>query len=474
MVTRFYQYVLLWVTGMSFIIGMISIGALTALAMVAHSDLETGPRELQKFDTLESLQKHAAILQLVKQSDSQGLRVFVHALDDDEPFVRFTAIWALAKRASELAELPTVTEALFRKLHDEDFWVQSQAMTTLTLLTELSPQRSQNHQRVLAELLNLTKSRNPLIRATAFKGVTILGQKNVEASKALADAYQDRTWVVRRSSSLRQLAIARQALKDEDPYIRLLAILNLLRSGSQDESQILWDLIERIRDPHGEVASEAVYALNRLNATIAISPLMELLEFGQKKVAGVERALQKLSGKSIVELRQERSWRSENKTVQAAPVRMKDKALVLQLLNKLKKSHWLDRISALLELTWVEDPAVFVAINEGFEDQDPRVRYATSELLKVRLNSVGIQEHFRLYVDNIITLLQDPNPHVQKSIITLIDFMHMFGPPNYSFEGQRDFIVNELLQKKIQSGDRFVRHAAGEALQRLTNITATE
>lgn len=470
------------------------------------------------FEALDFLQREEEIA-LVGNKIFQTLPVFVQAVEDEDPYVRFTALWALSRIWSkggasygkklplELVEgcelnpdtwwcrqwdereqiawrwqtglaaidVPALADAVLHALDDEDFWVQVQAIKTVSTIHSIMPQSALSTQRMLTALLNLTKAPNPFIREAAYRNVAIWRDHAI-VSNAPDEAHRDATWLVRRLGAVRQRDISREALKDADPAIRVGAIRGLMRgamgAGPEATALIREELLERVRDPHGEVSSEAVFSLMDLNDKDAIGPLLELLDFPHSNEGNkgfIERALRKLSGKSMAALKQEFQWQQKSTVVEYAPVRRKSQARLQRLYHDVEAGAWVDRVSALLELTWVDESAAYAAINQGLGDRDARVRYSTCELLRWQLNSLGVRNHFQLYIDNIQRALQDTNRHVQKKAVQLVKAVDVFGPKNYSFGGQRKKIIDEIAEKVVHAEDGFVRQAAVEALRYLTH-----
>ncbi len=468
-------------------------------------------------DALGFLQRHEAI-GVVGDKVLQTLPVFVKAVAAEEPYVRFAALWALRqiwlkggasfgkKQPLELVEsceqgfdnwwcelwadrrrvverwkaavaaidVPKLTEVLLHKLDDEDFWVQRQAISTVATIHSVTPQSELCTQRMLAALLSLTKAPNPFIREMALRSLSSWGDLPAVRT-AYIEANRDNTWWVRRLGDVRQLAVAREALRDADPAIRVMAIrglmLGAIGAGSEAIASIREVLLERVRDPHGEVSSEAVFSLIDLNDKEAIGPLLELLEFPHSNALNkdfIEQALRKLSGKSLAELHQDFPGHVERPMVEVdyAPVRRKNPVHLHRLYQEVEAGSWTARISALLELTWVQEPAAYVAIKEGLGDRDARVRYVALELLRWQLNSFGVRDPFHVYLDNIHRALHDVNRHVQKVALDLVGAVGMGGGKRYFFGGKWKRLMDEVSEKAVQAEDGFIRQAAINAILR--------
>lgn len=464
---------------------------------------ERHPPDQEALNALEVLQKR--FLQrpeptffLTASRVLQALPSFVTAMDDKDPYVRFSAIWALEEiwvlkvrwtldwwpqdkmqrfveqrfvekwetAVAATIAVPGLIDRLLKKLDDEDFLVQLQAIKTVATVHEITPQSDRSTQRMLEALLKLTKAPNPFIREAALRN---LGRWHNQPAVRCAyrEAYQDNTWLVRRFGDP---DIAQEALRDEDPGIRVRAIRMLMSEltgeGPQAATELRELLLERVRDPHDEVASEAVFSLIDLKDKKAIGPLLDVLEFTQGKVYGIERALRTLSGKSIAALKQEFQWQPGSRVVEYAPVHQKSQARLQRLYHAVDNGAWLDRLSALLELTWVENSTARAAINKGLGDPDARVRYAAFEVVGAKLNKLGVKNNFQFYMDNIHKALQDSNRHVQTSAINLIEFIARVWP---SFVGNRQKIIEEISEKAVHAEDGFIRQAAANAFWTLTD-----
>ena len=500
------QYVLLLV--------MVSVG-LTGPGMDLASAQVVGeqtPQAQVVFDVLKFLRDRETWRKVLGAKVLTAVPGLVHAVADADPYVRFAALWALEwlwlqegaldveKQHLEIAEdcdqgagtwgcqvlaaqprflaeweaevaamdVPALAEAVEHALEDEDFWVQRQAIKTVATIHEITPQSTASTDRMLRALLTRTTAPNPFIRETAYRALAHWRDHPI-VRNAPHTAHQDPTWLVRRVSRLR-LDIVRQELRDLDPLIRENAILGLMQvawgDGLQDTTFLREALLERVRDPHGAVSSAAVVSLMNLNDPQAIGPLVELWDFPHSVGKHTfEWALRNLSGKSIAELQAEFPVPPGRTPLSAAPVREKSPARLQHLYAVVETGSWVERLSALLELTWVAEPAAYAAINRGLEDPDARVRYAALDLLRSQVNRLWLEEGFRVYLENIYRALHDPDRHVVKAAIDLVQMMGISRPERYDFWGEwRKF--RDALRKQANKyfGDWQIRQAAGSAL----------
>ena len=426
------QYVLLLV--------MVSVG-LTGPGMDLASAQVVGeqtPQAQAVFDVLKFLRDRETWRKVIGAKVLTAVPGLVHAVADEDPYVRFAALWALrwlwlqewdldvekqhleiaegcdqgagtwgcqvlAERPRFLAEweaevgamdVPALAEAVEHALEDEDFWVQRQAIKTVATIHRITPQSATSTDRMLRALLTRTTAPNPFIREAAHRALA--SWRDHPIVRNVPDVtHQDATWLVRRLSDLR-LDIVKAGLRDLDPVIRVRSIRGLMRlargDGLQDTTFLREALLERVRDTDGEVFTAAVVSLMHLNDPQAIGPLVELWDFPHSMwKPTIEQALQQLSGKSIAELQAEFPVPPDHTLLSAAPVREKSPARLQHLYAAVETGSWVERLSALLELTWVAEPAAYAAINRGLEDPDARVRYAALALLGSQNQSPGVR-----------------------------------------------------------------------------------
>ena len=488
---------------------------LKPLAVSGSSPLTKNHQAQDIEDVLGFLQRHEAKVAVVGGKMLQALPELVHAVNDEDPYVRFAVLWALdriwvkggglygEKEHLEIVEdcvqnpdgwwcgllaerrriverwpaavgaidVPALVEAVVHALEDEDFWVQRQAIKTVDTIHEITPQSAASTDRMLRALLTHTTAPNPFIREAAYRALASWRDHPI-VRNAPHTAHQDPTWLVRRVSRLR-LDIVRQELRDLDPLIRENAILGLMQvawgDGLQDTTFLREALLERVRDPHGAVSSAAVVSLMNLNDPQAIGPLVELWDFPHSVGKHTfEWALRNLSGKSIAELQAEFPVPPGRTPLSAAPVREKSPARLKHLYAVVETGSWVERLSALLELTWVAEPAAYAAINRGLEDPDARVRYAALDLLRLQVNRLWLEEGFRVYLENLYRALHDPNRHVVKAAIDLVQMMGISRPGRYDFEGKRSRFLEAIWEKTVQADDAFIRQAAIDALEEMS------
>lgn len=211
--------------------------------------------------------------------DLNFCRVFLVALDDDDPEVRIKAIQGLWEE-----EAIFVLQALLRRVDIESEpdvrAALAQALGRFTELDVLARLPQEEAARLRSTLLALLDAREPItVRRRALESLGVYSDSLVQ--QAIEDAYSgddhslrvSALYAMGRSLNPRWLPILLNELHNEDPEIRYEAATACGELGAQEATD---DLIELTEDPDHEVRAAAIQALGRIGGSIATTFLCQL------------------------------------------------------------------------------------------------------------------------------------------------------------------------------------------------------
>ena len=402
-----------------------------------------------------------AILGLLNLSQNQALEPLLKALKTRDSNLRFQAAWALGRLRD--FENPVITDALLSALEDEDPWVRNQTIETLALREEFKAElRLRKDDRVRNSFLGQAKSRDPYIRSAALKGLR-LWRAEPDVKAVFRRGQDDQVWLVRNASTLagpEDIESLKEAIQDEYPYSRMLAIRYLAKFYYSTNPEITDLLIERLRDPVSDVVIEAAHGLSTLEERRAVKPILDLLNLDWKGLVGT--AVYEITGKSLEEEVKDQAWKPNPHFKLDAYVSQPSETEFSTILKRSEKGDSLERISAVLELVWFNNTARIRPVFESAaNDLEPRVRFAVLDGLETRARFFSRDEDYKLANDIAFLLLSDRSPYVKRAAIRIAA-----GLRKEKLTEEREKILSNTLLSAIGvSEDPFVRAEAVKGLE---------
>ncbi|MFX0062675.1 MAG: HEAT repeat domain-containing protein [Candidatus Hermodarchaeota archaeon] len=262
---------------------------------------------LQTLDDKDIEVKALTIEHLGRLKDSRALGSLIKALRDPDLEIRSRAAWALG----EIGD-PWAVEPLIAALKDEYLEVSTNVIRSLGLINDEKSitylcyvlKYEESHLRikaiqtlahipdpkVISPLIAALGNRDPAIYNSAIDALVNVGKAAVQplinvlnvnntllllaATKALIKIGISPIQLAK-SQNPQFISLLLQALDDNDPGIKVLAIEHL---GRLKDSRALGSLIKALRDPDQEVRSRAAWALGEIGDPWAVEPLIAALK----------------------------------------------------------------------------------------------------------------------------------------------------------------------------------------------------
>ncbi len=345
-------------------------------------------------------------------------------------------------------------EALIRGFKDSDPWVQTESIASLIFITDIREEKGfELDRRRRAALLARLNDQNPYVRENAVSGF-YPWREDLEVKSALERAFYDSISIVREASRRvgdQSLEVLLDGLRDEHPMIRISAIGRLNIKG-YDSTTVRKQLIERLRDPYEGVVYEASKLLSRLNEKDAVNPILDLLNIGWE--SQVRLALGTMNLGSIEEVVKKKGWKPSPNFKLDAVVRGYGESNVGKLIQKIKHGDRLERVSAILQLTWIDTPESNEVLLKSVASQDPYIRFVSIDVLQMKIFFRFLPQYSSKIIDRLLEISADENPHVRRKMIkTLASLVHYRKKrgngnpfiqelPDDSMEQLRDYIAN--------------------------------
>ncbi|MBE9542384.1 MAG: HEAT repeat domain-containing protein [Proteobacteria bacterium] len=205
---------------------------------------------------------------LIERGDAEVVEPLIHALNDEDSYLRLYATEALGKIKDVRA-----VEALIHALNDEESYVRESAAETLIRIGEPA----------VEPLIHALNDEDIDVRRRA---ALALGEiKDVRAVEPLIHASKDMDWRVSgealvkigdwRAGDKRAIELFSHALKDEDRRVRLEVIDALVKMG---DKMPIEPLIWALNDEDSYVQYKAVKALGKIKDVRAVEPLIHALK----------------------------------------------------------------------------------------------------------------------------------------------------------------------------------------------------
>jgi len=405
----------------------------------------------EQVKTLKStnpLGRQKAILNLMEIGAPQAIDIIMKALGDPDPYVRYTAAWALnplnmkftiifeeqaIKRVfSRLTPLKSkkIVSALLGALPNDDFWVNREILVALREFfvyqqSQGVPLDIRGKQAALVHFENA----DPDIRAVAAQ-IMNLWRKVPLIGTMFRKAFREDILPIRLSALTyfeQDIDLLEEALRDPSFFVRNKAI-KILRKHHLHDPRTLDLLVQQLGDPFPEIMYNAIEGLGWTKSSKAVKPLLEFE--ATHNIYDVHymmsEAIKAITGRPIDEIRKEYNLDLENSWAKNPFIKKQNTS---DLIRKIKSGRSAEVIFALHELEWKMDNSIIFFL-EGIKNDDARLRFAFTSFFPTYIVQHSIPpDEFELVLDGLEETTKTPNPHIRKAAIAsaeafLIKFKH--------------------------------------------------
>lgn len=447
----------------------------------------------QNIDRLKSdsaSDRQRAVLDLFNLLDPSSFEPIAQGLGDPDPYVRYTAAWALSPRHTVFIDKPEfnytkgvfpltliqstkIITALLDAFPEEDSWARREMLSTLREHQEYQfTQGSQLNSEAKQVFLSHMKDPDPNIRYEAAKGL-IKWKENPEVEEAFRQALSDKAWNVRKEAVSyfgKDIQVLAEAIKDSYWIVRAAACW-VLYYNHKDNPLTVDLLIKRLSDTDMHVRIAARSVLGELSALgelkeqkKLLKPLLTLHE--KYKNDSIDVFVESFTGKPFEEVKTEYQDEIKNFQLQTAPIKEQD--LQRQIQN-LKSGDRFERITALLYLDWVPITELIEILQQGMQHNDPLIKYSYIEKLQVYLENIIIPvEQIEPFYQNLLKVAKDSNPHVRRSAIKMLGLL-------IRYDDYKEPTVAFVKKTIGEERDLFLKHASIALIDKKnrTSVTGT-
>ncbi len=452
--------------GLPFILGLLLF---FAQATEAKGEIQ------EQIDSLKSPLPRArqeAILNLLKIRVPEIVPPILTALSDPNPYVRYTAAWALnpysmnlpvqydGTSASVFMDLPQLTpfnskeivSALVTALPESDYWVRQEMLETLEKIQIHQQKKGLSlSEQARQTVLTLFEDPDPDIRAGAAQNMRLWkGDSAIEA--ALRQAFTNDVWRVRLSavSHLRDdWNILSEALQDPRFELRFW-VVEFLRKDEKNDPRKIDLLIQALQDPSLQIVFPAIKVLVSTKSDKAIIPLLLLEERLQRYAPGIDiigEAITKITGQPLEAIRKAYQAKMHQFILKTKPIKTPE---IDTLTRKLQSGQPSEIIFAIKEIPWHQSEYKALLL-EGVKTNNTRLRFSfLNELSTYIARYYIIAEEFETIFQSLTEAAEDSNPHVRRMALNgLTNFL-------YEHDAKKFRVIAYLTRVYREEKDPFV------------------
>lgn len=439
----------------------------------------------QNIDRLKSdsaSDRQRAVLDLFNLLDPSSFEPIAQGLGDPDPYIRYTAAWALSPRHAVFIDKPEtnytegvfpltllqstkIMAALLNAFPEEDPWARREMLATLRGHQEYQlAQGASLDSKAKQVFLNYMKDPDPNIREEAARGLS-KWKEDREAEAAFRQALMDQAWTVRREAVIyfgKDIQVLTEAIKDNYLMVRVAAVYALYDNHRNNPLAVDL-LITRLSDTNIDVRIAARSVLGNLKEKRMLKPLLALQD--KYKNDSIDVFIESLTSKRFEEVKAEYQEEMKKFQLQIAPIKEPDIQHQIQSLNN---GDRFERITALLYLYWVPLTELTEIFQKGIRQNDPLVKYYYLEKLQVyRENMVVPVEQIEPIYDNLLQAAKNPNPHVRRAAIKMLVGLFIRSD---KYKARTVDFVKEIVEG---ARDPFLRHAAIALIDRKSRTSVT-
>ncbi len=416
-------------------------------------------------------ERQKAVLDLFNLVDERTIAPIAQALNDPDPYVRYTAAWSLNPQHMDIidgytdygkgvnplsiAKSKKLLTLLIKAPLEEDSWARKEIASALIEHQRYQlGQGLQLNRNVQAVVLNLIKDPHPDIRYDAAEAL-LRWERDAKVEKAFREALLDKSWKVRRVAVIyfsQDIKVLREALKDNYYMVRWAAadILGLKHSSNPLTAELLTPYFD---DPHISVRIVARRILDQIEHRKAVKLLLASHEKYPHEIS--KKYIEEVAGKTFEEV--EREYQDEMKDFQFKKTFIKKRDTKRQM-QSLKSGDQFAELTALLYLSWVPLPEKLEILLQGIKGKDPLIKYHSIEMLWYDLfMKYYPPEKMEVVYDSLKKATKDTNPHVRRAAIRMLGIFVSYETHNARVI---DFIQNIIRKEE----DPFIRHASIELI----------
>lgn len=426
-------------------------------------------------------ERQRTVLDLLNVLDPSVYESIAQSLGDPDPYVRYTAAWALSPRHAAFSDKPEINytngvfpltilqstkimTALLNAFPEEDPWTRKEMLTTLREHQEYQLSRGdQLDSKAKQVFLSHMKDPDPNIRYEAARGLS-KWREDREAEEAFRQALLDKAWTVRKEAVIffgKDIQVLAEALKDSYLMVRVAAIYALYHNH-RDNPLAVDLLITRLGDTNIDVRIAARSVLGELKEKRMLKPLLAL--HNKYKNDSIDVFVESWTRKPFEKVKAEYQEEMKNFQLQIAPIKEPD---VQRQIQNLKKGDRFEQITALLYLYWIPLTELTEIFQKGIQQIDPLVKYHYIEKLQVyRENMVVPVGQIEPIYENLLQATKDANPHVRRAAIKMLFGLFMQS------DKYKVRTINFLKKTVAEERDPFIRHAAIALIDRRSRTPA--
>lgn len=427
-------------------------------------------------------ERQRAYLSLFNQKDVRHFPVFIQALRDPDPYVRYTGAWVLNPKnmdhmgrvllldgsekewISPLTPLISVKilTALLEALPEEDFWAREEIIEAVNALQEYQLRNGMSlDKRVRKTLLTQIKDPDPNIRYVAAQGLQLWGRDPI-TEKVFRQLLTNRNQRVRYAavSALKwDFQVLQAALSSASPLIRAYATQWIYSTHSTNPLTLNL-LITRLGDSYYAVRENAVRSLGRIKNGKAVKPLLALHAIYPRRGAG--HAIQLITGKDLEEVIKEYKLEMRGFQLESPPIRIPTTRFSRSETKNWDRFEWITALQTdSLSQSFLSEK--METMKEAIKVDDELIKFNALEehLLTIYPAHVIQHQYAEPEFDRIKDAAKHPNPHIRR---TAIKALRPFLLSDFYSENTFTF-VSELLHREE---DPFLREALAYLVHEVT------
>ncbi len=186
--------------------------------------------------------------------------------------------------------------------------------------------------------------------------------------------------------------------------------------------------------------------LSQLHEADAVNPILDLLNIGWEKQ--VMLALKEMGLGSLEEVVKKMGWKPNPNFKRDAVIRRHGESNVTKLIQNFKHGDRFERVSAMLQMAWIDAPETTEVLLNAVTNKDPYIRFVSVDVLHMKINYGFIPNHSLIIFDHLLARLADENPHVKRNAIrtlgSLVHYRKKKGTKNSSFQTLPDDAMKRL------------------------------